>query len=162
MLNALSLTTPSTLSLPYSNNTLLQEAAESFKTRAVRNGYSPQYLNRVKSKPKKTPKHQSELLLTLTIPYISSAFTNNVYKVVKRRNLDIRLVQRPQSSLKIFSSNQDLTTKHARILVNATSVGTRHQHLQPTVQNDLFHGRGPISSLCEAYKYATLCKGVIN
>ena len=79
---------------------LLQEAAESFKTRAQRNGYNPEYLNQVRWKPKKAPKHQSEPLPTLTIPYISSAFTNDIKKAVKRCNLDIRLIQRPESSLK--------------------------------------------------------------
>ena len=83
-----------------SNSILLQETAESFKTRAQRNGYNPEYLNQVRSKPKKTPKHQSEPRPTLTIPYISSAFTNDIKKAVKRCNLDIRLIQRPQSSLK--------------------------------------------------------------
>ena len=42
-----------------SNSILLQEAAESFKTRAQRNVYNPEHLNRVSSKPKKTPKHQA-------------------------------------------------------------------------------------------------------
>ena len=88
-----------------SNSVLLQEAAESFKTRAQRNGYNPEYLNHVRSKPKNTPKHQSDPRPTLTIissafTYISSAFTNDIKKAVKRCNLDIRLIQRPQSSLK--------------------------------------------------------------
>ena len=85
-----------------STNTLLQEATDSFKTRAQlqRNGYSPQYINQVRSKPKKLPRHHREPLPTLTIPYISSAFTNDIRKALKRCNLDIRLVQRPQSSLK--------------------------------------------------------------
>ena len=83
-----------------STNTLLQEATDSFKTRAQRNGYSPQYINQVTSKPKKLPRHHREPLPTLTIPYISSAFTNDIKKALKRYNLDIRLVQRPQSSLK--------------------------------------------------------------
>ena len=83
-----------------SNSVLLQEAAESFKTRAQRNGYNPEYLNHVRSKPKNIPKHQNEPRPTLTIPYISSAFTNDIKKAVKRCNLDIRLIQRPQNSLK--------------------------------------------------------------
>ena len=83
-----------------SKGVLLQEAAESFKTRAQRNGYNPEYLNHVRSKPKNTPKHQSESRPTFTIPYISSAFTNDIKKAVKRCNLDIRLIQRPQNSLK--------------------------------------------------------------
>ena len=37
---------------------------------------------------------------TLNIPYISSAFTNDIKKAVKRCNLDIHLIERPQSSLK--------------------------------------------------------------
>ena len=85
-----------------SNSVLLQEAAESFKTRAQRNGHNPEYLNHVRSKPKNTPKHQSEPRPTLTIPCISSAFTNDIKKAVKRCNLDIRLIQRPQNSLKNF------------------------------------------------------------
>ena len=95
-----------------SNRILLQEATESFMTRAQRNGYNPEYLNQVRSKPKKTPKHQSEPLPTLTIPYISSAFTNDVKKALKRCNLEIRRIQRPQSSLKITSSNQDIMQRH--------------------------------------------------
>ena len=83
-----------------STNTLLQEATDSFKTRAQRNGYSPQYINQVRSKPKKLPRHHRVPLPTLTIPYISSAFTNDIKKALKRCNLDICLVQRPQSSLK--------------------------------------------------------------
>ena len=120
-----------------STNTLLQEATDSFKTRAQRNGYSPQYINQVRSKPKKLPRHHREPLPTLTIPYISSAFTNDIKKALKRCNLDIRLVQRPQRSLKISSSNQDLTTKHVKRLLNATSVETRHQHLKPTAHRKI-------------------------
>ena len=83
-----------------SNNALLQEAEQSFKTRAQRNGYNQQYVNRVRSKPKKTTQNHSEPQPTLSIPYISSAFTNDIKKAVKRSNLNIRLIQRPQSSLK--------------------------------------------------------------
>jgi hypothetical protein len=83
-----------------SNNVLLQEAEQSFKTRALRNGYNQQHLNRIRSKPKKTTQNHSEPLPTLSIPYISSAFTNDIKKAVKRSNLNIRLIQRPQSSLK--------------------------------------------------------------
>jgi hypothetical protein len=43
-----------------SNYALLQEAEQSFKTRAQRNGYNQQYVNRVRSKHKKTPQHQIE------------------------------------------------------------------------------------------------------
>ena len=48
------------------NSILQQEAAESFKTRAQRNSYNPEYLNQVRSKPKKGPKHQCKPLPTLT------------------------------------------------------------------------------------------------
>ena len=119
--------TINTFSSICSNNTLLHEAAKSFKTRALKNRYSPQYLNRVQSKPKKTPKHQSELLpMLITIPYISSAFTYDIKKAVKRCNLDIRLVQRPQISLKnlLVESSSFFGLINGNIFRTLTCLGT--------------------------------------
>ena len=49
---------------------------------------------------KKTTQKQKESIPTLTIPYVSSGFTNDIKRAVKRSNLNVRIIQRPQSSLK--------------------------------------------------------------
>ena len=78
---------------------LLEEAEQTFKRRAIRNGYDNSYVDRVKQR-KKTTQKQKESLPTLTIPYVSSGFTNDIKRAVKRSNLNVRIIQRPQSSLK--------------------------------------------------------------
>ena len=82
-----------------SSDALLEEAERTFKRRAIRNGYDNSYVDRVKQR-KKTTQKQKESLPTLTIPYVSSGFTNDIKRAVKRSNLNVRIIQRPQSSLK--------------------------------------------------------------
>jgi hypothetical protein len=82
-----------------SSDALLEEAEQTFKRRAIRNGYDNSYVDRVKQR-KKTTQKQKESLPTLTIPYVSSGFTNDIKRAVKRSNLNVRIIQRPQSSLK--------------------------------------------------------------
>ena len=77
----------------------LNEAEQTFKRRAIRNGYDSGYVDRVKQR-KKTTQKPKESLPTLTIPYVSSAFTNDIKRAVKRSNLKVRILQRPQSCLK--------------------------------------------------------------
>ena len=82
-----------------STDALLKEAEQTFKRRAIRNGYDSGYVDRVKQR-KKTTQKPKESLPTLTIPYVSSAFTNDIKRAVKRSNLKVRILQRPQSCLK--------------------------------------------------------------
>ena len=83
----------------YSTDALLKEAEQTFKRRAIRNSYNSGYLDRVKRR-NKTRQKPKESLPTLTIPHVSSAFTNDIKRAVKRSNLNVRILQRPQSSLK--------------------------------------------------------------
>ena len=59
-----------------STDALLKEAEQTFKRRAIRNGYDSGYVDRVKQR-KKTTQKPKESLPTLTIPYVSSAFTTS-------------------------------------------------------------------------------------
>ena len=96
-----------------SNDGLLEEAEQTFKRRAKRNGYDSSYIDHVKARKRERHKPK-ESLPTLTIPYVSSGFTNDIKRAVKRSNLNVRIVQRPQSSLKnllVESRPHDKTCK---------------------------------------------------
>lgn len=56
---------------------LLKEAEQTFKRRAIRNVYHSGYIDRIKQRKKRAQKPK-ESLPTLTIPYVSSVFTNDI------------------------------------------------------------------------------------
>ena len=68
------------------------EAERSFDDRVTRNGYKKESLETLKRK--KTATH--------TIPFISESFTNDIRKAAQRLNLNVRIVQQQQVTLKIF------------------------------------------------------------
>ncbi len=111
-----------------SNDGLLEEAEQTFNRRAIRNGYDSTYIDHVKARERVRHKPK-EYLPTLTIPYVSSGFTNDnvIKRAVKRSNLNVRIVQRPQSSLKniLVLSSQDPTIRHAKIPPNVLFATTR-------------------------------------
>ena len=87
-----------------SNDALLKEAELSFEERAIRNGYNREYvktLKRKKATTKATTKatRKNESTTTLTIPFISRSFTNDIRRAVQRSNLNVRIVQQPQACL---------------------------------------------------------------
>ena len=110
-----------------STDALLKEAEQTFKRRAIRNGYDSGYVDRVKQR-KKTTQKPKESFPTLTIPYVSSAFTNDIKIAVKRSNLKVRKLQRAQSCLKTSLSSQDPTANHAKMCPSALFATT---HLLP-------------------------------
>ena len=83
-----------------SNDTLLHEAEITFERRAKRNGYDTGYINKVKERKNKAKRTKKEPLPILSILYILSAFTKDIKRAVQRSNLNVRIVQRPQRSLK--------------------------------------------------------------
>ncbi len=85
-----------------STDGLLEEAEQTFKEERYGTGMIAATL----IKPK-------ESLPTLIIPYVSSGFTNDIKRAVKRSNLNVRIVQRLQSSLKnlVESRPHDKTCK---------------------------------------------------
>ncbi|XP_028416688.1 uncharacterized protein LOC114540877 [Dendronephthya gigantea] len=83
-----------------SNDTLLQEAERKFERRARRNGYDSKYVNKVKATKSKKRASKTEAPSTFTIPFISSQFTNDIRRAVQRTDLNVRIVERSQSSLK--------------------------------------------------------------
>ncbi|XP_028394455.1 uncharacterized protein LOC114518647 [Dendronephthya gigantea] len=83
-----------------SNDTLLQEAERKFERRARRNGYDSKYVNKVKATKSKKRASKTEAPSTFTIPFISSQFTNDIRRAVQRSDLNVRIVERSQSSLK--------------------------------------------------------------
>ena len=103
-----------------STDTLLEEAERSFENRATRNGYKKEYIETLKRKKittKKRPKHNSQT--TLTIPFISRSFTNDIRRAVQRSNLNVRILQQLQvflkkSSVPVESRPYDKTCKDAK------------------------------------------------
>jgi hypothetical protein len=69
-----------------------------------------------KNKAKRTKK-EPLYIPALSIPYISSAFTKDIKRAVQRSNLNVRIVQRPQRSLKslqVESRPNDKECKNAK------------------------------------------------
>ena len=84
-----------------SNDALLKEAELSFEERAIRNGYNREYVKTLKRKKATTKAtRKDESTTTLTIPFISRSYTNDIRRAVKRSNLNVRIVQQPQACLK--------------------------------------------------------------
>ena len=82
-----------------SNEIMLQEAEKKFEKRARRNGYTDGYIREVKTTKRKL-RPKIETRSTFTIPFISRQFTNDIKRAVQGSNLNVRIVERPQSSLK--------------------------------------------------------------
>jgi hypothetical protein len=101
-----------------SNDALLKEAELSFEERAIRNGYNREYVQTLKRKKATTKaRRKDESKTTLTIPFISRSFTNDIRRAVQRSNLNVRIVQQPQASLKnllVESRPYDKTCKDVK------------------------------------------------
>ena len=83
-----------------STDALFEEAEQKFERRARRNGYSNNYIKKVQTTKRKLPKSKVEPLPTFTIPFISRSFTTDIRRAIQSSNLNVRIVERPQSSLK--------------------------------------------------------------
>ena len=83
-----------------STDALFEEAERKFERRARRNGYSNNYIKKVQTTKRKLPKSKVEPLPTFTIPFISRSFTTDILRAIQSSNLNVRIVERPQSSLK--------------------------------------------------------------
>ena len=142
--NALLLTTPSTHTPLYAptvsyykklQNRLRQEPKETVTIQSTKSDRNQRKPPNIKVNPPPT----------LNIPYISSAFTNDIKKVVKRCNLDIRLIQRPQSSLKnllVESRPYDKGTTKCNVCQNSQSTLNNHcsqKDIVYSIKCDLCH-----------------------
>ena len=67
---------------------------------SLTNGYSNNYIKKVQTTKRKLSKSKVEFLPTFTIPFISRSFTTDIRRAVQSSNLNVRIVERPQSSLK--------------------------------------------------------------
>jgi hypothetical protein len=80
-----------------STDALFEEAERKFERRARRNGYSNNYIKKVQTTKRKLPKSKVEPLPTFTIPFISRSFTTDIRRAVQSSNLNVRILERPQS-----------------------------------------------------------------
>ena len=115
---------PYALTAPY-----FKKLLNRYCLRGQRNGCTHSTLTESDPNPRK-PLNITNLLPTLTILYVLSAFINDEKKAVKRYNLDIYLVH--AASPHLHKNPLDEPRPHDKVckkLLNDTSVGTRHQHL---------------------------------
>ena len=76
-----------------STDALFEEAEQKFERRARRNGYSNNYIKKIQTTKRILPKSKVEPLPTFTIP------STDIRRAIQSSNLNVRIVERPQSSL---------------------------------------------------------------